>query len=187
MRKFAFYIAIILTLAAKNGAGTPFDKKMEAARIQYYEAVSDDDKIDAAINNFRALQKENPALKAVAITYIGSLTALKAKSQFFPHQKLESANNGIELMEKGVSLAPDNIESLFIRGTTLYYLPFFFMKAEQAEADLKKIVKLVNERNIQKYKPEIVKNALDFIKENIDLSDSDSRKVDKYLKILSDK
>ena len=154
---------------------------LEKARALYYEAVEDEDKIEGSFQLFEDLMKNNDRYKGVAKTYLGSLTAMKAAHAFWPVKKLNLANDGIDMMEEGVALDPDNIESLFIEGTTLFYLPFFFGKADEAEENFNRIITLLDENAIKKYDHEMLVNVLDFIMENAELT-KDQMKKAKYLK-----
>jgi hypothetical protein len=160
------------------------DTKLEKLRLLYYEATEDEDKVVPAIDMMRQLKRNNPAYEGVITVYIGSLTAVKARYAFWPPDKLEYANKGIDLMEKGREVDPDNIESLFIYGTTCYYLPFFFNKSEDASEALRRIVGLVDGRAVDKYGADMVYNALEFITENIELNDSQKQKAADWMQKL---
>jgi len=169
---FVFFFLIIVCSLSLQANDLTNGRKL------YYLAIEDEDKVEEAIQFFEKLKSEKKYI-GLATTYIGSLVAVKAKHSFFPHKKFEYANDGIELMEKGLKISPNNIESLFIYGTTCYYLPFFFGKAKEAEQSLKKIISLLD--NVSNIEISIVKNALKFIKENIDLTTKELEKVDSFL------
>lgn len=157
------------------------NKTLEKARMLYYEAVEDEDKIEKSIELFEDIMNMNAKYKGVAKTYLGSLTAMKAAHAFWPIKKLNLANDGIDMMEEGVALDPDNIESLFIEGTTLFYLPFFFGKADEAEENFNRIISLLDENAVNKYDHKMLVNVLDFIMENAELTNKQMKKA-KYLK-----
>jgi hypothetical protein len=129
--------------------------------------------------------KEKPNMKGVAKTYIGSLTAMKAAHTFWPHKQLDYANEGIDIMDDGIKLAPDNIESLFVQGSTLYNLPFFFGKSDQAEANFRKIIALLNDNSLMNYDQEMLGKAIDFILENAELNDSERKKANDFKQKLA--
>lgn len=155
---------------------------LDQARINFYKATEKEEYLELAIDNFEALKgKENINLCNV---YLGSLTALRAKYSIWPNKMLKFANTGIDLMEKAIKEEPNNIEILFVYGTTCYYLPFFFEKSEAAEKSLLKILDLKKE--YKKYDQEILKNAIKFIidelkpeKKYLDIAKSYLKELDK--------
>ncbi len=81
---------------------------------------------------------------------------IKGKHAFWPQTKLKHVDTGIEIMNRGLKYDPDNIESLFVYGSTCYYLPFFLGKGGLAKTKLKRIVELMDERAIEMYDNEIL-------------------------------
>lgn len=157
------------------------NERLEKARKFYYEATQNSKKADLAIKYFIELKRIDAGLSSLADTYIGSLTAVKARDEFFPWKKFELANDGIEIMEKAIKSDPNNIEALFIYGSTCYYLPFFFGKSNDAETQLKRIIHLLNDKSLNQYSQDLLKNVLTFIKDNIKLSPAEIKKADDLL------
>lgn len=149
------------------------------ARDAYYKATEKEEFVDKSIELFKKLEKDSD-YKGLARTYIGSLIMLKGKYAFWPNQKLNYVDDGLKEMDKGLSLDPKNIESLFIYGSTCYYLPFFLGKKNLAISKLKKLVHELNDSSIERVDKKILKNALEFIQENIDLNEKDSKKVESF-------
>lgn len=158
-----------------------FNERLEKARKFYYEATKNSKKADVAIKYFTEIKRIDASLSSLADTYIGSLTAVKARDEFWPWKKYELANEGIEIMEKALKSDPNNIEALFIYGSTCYYLPFFFGKSDDAETKLKRIIHLLNDNSLNIYSQELLKNAIIFIKDNIKLSPAEILKADDFL------
>jgi hypothetical protein len=102
-------------------------------------------------------------------TYIGSLTALRAKFAPWPQDKLRFAIEGLRLMDRGLAHDSLDIESLFVHGSTCYFLPGFFGRADDAQRNLRAIVRLLPEKANQ-YDPTIVANVVNFISQRIRLS-----------------
>lgn len=159
---------------------------LNKGRQLYHQSVEDDNKIEEAIKIFNNL-KNTKEFKGVAITYLGSIEMLKGKHAFWPQDKISYVNSGLEIMEAGLKKDPTNLESLFIYGSTCYYLPFFFNKKDEAKEKLLKIVSLINEKNVETYNQELLQNALLFIKEELDLDSNQKAKLNLYLEILADK
>lgn len=154
---------------------------MESARKLFYDAVQDEDKLELAIKEFDQIMNKNSKLKGVATTYIGSLTMLKGKHAFWPLKKIAFVNDGIEVMDKGLAIDPKNLESLFIYGSTCFYLPGFLGRSSLADEKLRFMISNLSDENIAKYDPEIMSNALKFLLEKIKLSDAEKSKVNSHL------
>jgi len=174
------YLRLLILFVALIGSTTLIKcVTWEEARKEYYKAVEDGDNIEKAEELFSEL-KNQQEFKGVAQTYIGSLTAMKAQYVLWPGTKLEYANSGIDIMEGGLRKDPDNLEALFIYGTTCYYMPFFMGMSDEAEEALKKIVKVYPDAKNQ-YHPDILENAFLFILEEIELTPEEKKKVYTYL------
>jgi hypothetical protein len=142
---------------------------LQKARIYFYQSVQQVDSISAAIALFEQLSTEDQQYKGVGLTYKGALYALKGKHALSPYHKFSWVIKGLHLMDEGIALSPNNIEALFIRGSTCFYLPFFFKKADVAKNDLKKILALLP-TEMHYYNPPIIINAINFIQEHIELT-----------------
>lgn len=169
------YIFFILSILYSNPS-----KDLENARELYYKATENEDFLSNAINSFSEIGNNNSEYKAMSMIYIGSLKALKAKYAFWPNDKLKYANEGIDILDKWIIKNQNNIEALFIYGTTYYYMPFFFDKSDEAEKALKRILEL--ESNFAKIDQKLLKNALKFINENIELNSKEKQIINKYIK-----
>lgn len=169
------YLFFILSILYSNPI-----KDLENARELYYKATENEDYLESAISKFSDIGKNSYEYKAMSMVYIGSLKALKAKYAFWPTDKLKFANEGIEILDKWISKNQNNIEALFIYGTTYYYMPFFFDKSDDAEKALKRILEL--ESYFSKIDQKLLKNALKFINENIELNYKEKQIINKYIR-----
>jgi hypothetical protein len=170
-------ITIILSILLPFMAYSEEHPKFAKARLQFYGAIEDEDLIDMTIELFEEMILDDRKLTGVAKTYIGSLTAMKAAHTIWPHKKMSFANDGIDIMAEGIAFSPNNIESLFIQGSTLFHLPFFFGKSDDAENNFKKIIRLLDDDTIKQYDKEMLSNAIEFILENAELTDAEKRKA----------
>ncbi len=148
------------------------DSLLAQARLLYYASIKDKTKIEPAIALFSKIGESEARLQGRAQTYIGSLTAVRAKFAFWPHQKWKWAKNGLHVMDGGLALDPGDIESLFIHGTTCYYLPKFFGRSDDAQRHLREIVRLLPE-HAGNYDPKMIANVIDFIIAKIKLSEEE--------------
>jgi hypothetical protein len=163
------YCMPALNLRASEGV---VDSLLASGRQLYYASVTDMGKIDPAITLFMTISRCEEKYQGRALTYIGSLTALRAKFALWPHEKWKAANEGLRLMDKGLAGNPDDIEALFIHGTTCYFLPPFFGRADDAQRQFRKIVRLLP-ANAHKYDASLVANVIHFITARVQLSDEE--------------
>lgn len=169
MHKILAFFIVLTTLSLSASFET--NDTWEQARQLYYQGLKEEDSLSKAMELFEQLsgQSNEPG---VAETYLGSLTALKAQYTPWPHKKLKYANEGLDIMDSGLQKNPDNLEALFIHGTTSYYLPFFFNRRDDANRSFKRILELLPER-LDEQDPEMARNILNFIVEKAELNDSE--------------
>ncbi len=173
--KRIIYIVLIFTFTFNLKANN--DLLLKEARILYYNSTKDEKSIEKAIEKFNQIKNKDSKLTGVATTYIGSLTAVKAKFAAMPTTKYSLAIDGLAQMKIGLNQNPENIESLFVYGSTCFNLPFFFGKAKEAEETLKKIIYLI-ELNYKEYDKDIIINSLNFISDNVNLNAIEKEKLD---------
>lgn len=173
-------ISILILFSLYSYSSFPL---LESARENFYKATEEEEAVDKAISQFQQIKKIEPDLNGLAEVYIGSLTALKATYTYWPNKKMEWAKKGIAIMDEGLAKDPNNIESLFIYGTTCYYLPFFFEKGKDAENSLLKILDLLEAGRTIPEK-ELLKNAIQFIIDNIEPKGEKLKQAKKFLKQL---
>ncbi len=149
---------------------------MTRARLLYYESVDNQEKISPAIDLFNTIGELDARLLGRTKTYIGSLVAVRAKFAFWPHDKWKFAQNGLRLMDEGLSQNPNDIESLFVHGVTCYFLPEFFGRSDDAQRHLRKIVRLLPEQ-ANSYDPKIIANVIKFISEKIRLNSEERQNL----------
>ena len=176
-----FIVAILFSLCVNSAA---VDKRVEEmlknARKQFYAAIENKNQIEPTIKLFNQITQVKPEYVGRTQTYIGALVALKGKHAFFPHTKLKWARRGLAIMDSGLKKNPDDIEALFIHGTTCYYLPFFFRRGDDAQRDFRKIIELMP-KHIEAYDPQLITNVVVFLLENAKLTDHEKT----YLKVVS--
>lgn len=139
---------------------------LQKARLLYYKSVTSPDSLDNAIALFEQIRDSDTNLAGRATTYLGSLIALKAKYEPWPLDKAKFGWQGISTMDKGLRMNPDDIESLFIHGTTCFFLPRIFGRADDAQRDFKRVIELLPEK-AHEYDPTTITNVIDFILERV--------------------
>jgi hypothetical protein len=146
----------------------PADSLLKTARLQFYAGVRDASKLPEAVSLFEVLSQDS-ALQGRATVYLGALEALRGKHAVFPMAKYKHAVRGLELMDQGLRMAPDDIESLFIHGSTCFYLPLFFGRKDDALQSFRNLIQLLPE-HYHDYEETIVSNVIEFLIENAELS-----------------
>ena len=177
-------IFVLLFSLPVDGAASnkSVEEMLEVARQQFYAAIENEKRIEPTIELFERIGQVEPEYAGRTQVYIGALVALKGKHAFFPHTKLKWTKRGLAIMDDGLKKAPADIETLFIHGTTCYYLPFFFKRGDDAQRDFRKIIKLMPQQ-MDTYHSELVENIITFLLEKAKLTDDE--KV--YLQTLKDK
>ena len=163
-------VVLLLLLCVYAAAPNPLvEEALERARKQFYTAIEDENQIEPAIKLFKQIARVKPAYTGRAQVYIGALVALKGKHAFLPYNKIRWVKRGLTMMDKGLKKSPNDIEALFIRGTTCYYLPFFFRRSDGAERDFKEIIKQMPSE-VHSYDPQLITHVITFLLENTRLT-----------------
>jgi len=109
--------------------------EFQSARELHLRGVEGDEEMaERALETLEDLNEEDPDNPFV-LAYLGSAKLLAAKRAFFPWNKSSLAEEGLLLLDRAVSLAPDNLEIRFVRGISSYPLPASFDRHESACAD----------------------------------------------------
>lgn len=176
-------LALIFSLRVDGVASEKLVEEMlEVARKQFYTAIEDEKRIEPTISLFKRIGQVEPKYTGRTQVYIGSLIALRGKHAFLPHTKLKWAKRGLAIMDSGLQKSPNDIEALFIHGTTCYYLPFFFRRGDDAQRDFREIIKLIPQQ-MDTYNPKLMTQVVAFLLENAKLTGDE--KV--YLQTLKDR
>lgn len=158
------------------------NQQLQKARELYYKATLEEEHLENAVTEFEnikknAIKNSDKKLQTLTEVYLGSLVALKGKYTMWPQKKFSFANEGIDIMEKAIEGNRDQLEAIFIYGSTCHYLPFFFGKKEDAKKALKQAVVLL-ENDYKKLDKFMVNNILKFITERIELTPQEKKIID---------
>lgn len=165
------------SIFAQNNSASE-NQQIIKGRTLFYEAVENESKIDSALQIFEQIKNDHPDLNGRAQVYIGALNAVKAKHAFWPHDKLYYANKGLDIMDQGLMLKQDDIESLFVHGTICYNLPFFFNRSNDGMNNFKQIIQLLPGKK-KLYDADLISDIVRYLKEEIELSPGDSEALNK--------
>ncbi len=164
-------IVLCLSLCANSiAANKSVEETLAKARQQFYVALKNKKQIAPTIKIFERIAQLEPKYAGRTQVYIGALVALRGKHAFFPHTKLKWAKRGLAIMDGGLAKKPDDIEALFIHGTTCYYLPFFFRRGDDAQRNFRKIIKLMPHQ-MHVYAPKLITHVVAFLLEHAKLTD----------------
>lgn len=168
-----FIVAVFFSFCANSVAvNKPVEEMLKDARKQFYAAIEDKKLVEPTIKLFGRIEQLAPKYIGRTQVYIGALFALKGKHAFFPYTKLKWARHGLAIMDSGLKKNPDDLEALFIHGTTCYYLPFFFRRDDDAQRDFRKIIKLMP-KQMHAYDPKLITDVVMFLLENAKLTDDE--------------
>lgn len=133
-----------VTFAGIAIANDDLERLIEA----YRSAQQDPDQIDAAYELASKYVNAHPK-DGRAMTYKGSLAAMRARESLLPWRKIRYLNQGTALMDDGVNLVLEDknlkdsrveIEVRLVRGVTSGRIPSLFNRGAVARADFKRIV-----------------------------------------------
>jgi hypothetical protein len=112
-----------------------YAQDLAAARELYYKGVKGDRKASReSTQMFEALAAARPN-DPVLVAYLASNKLLESGRTFALWNKNKLAREGIQGLDRAVTMAPDNLEVRFIRAASTFDLPSFFHRQEQSEAE----------------------------------------------------
>ena len=169
-------LLLLLVLYPGIAATADPNSLLQSGRTQFYRATQSEAALDSAIATFRMLRTDSSIFEALVDTYLGALTCLQGKHALLPTRKLSLVNKGLAKMDKAISRNPKNVEALFVRASTTFYLPFFFNRGEQAQEDMQRLSELLP-GHAGRFPDDLVQNVAEFLLENGDLDDTQRREL----------
>jgi hypothetical protein len=109
---------------------------LDQGRALFYRVVNGETElVQLCRDHWMRMHDHNPRDPLVA-AYLGATVAFSASVERWPPRKGQLAKQGLELLENAVSLAPENVEVRFLRGTTSQRLPALMGRRAVAKQDL---------------------------------------------------
>jgi len=126
------------SLAALRIASTQpsFRQKLAAAKDLFYQSIAGDRE---ALPRAQAILEElggSDSPDSEVVAYTGAACLLQANRSDSVWDKARLAREGLDMQDKAVKNAPDNLEVRFLRGVTNYQLPKFLNRHDQGVDDL---------------------------------------------------
>ena len=180
-RFISFMLTFLIVIYSESSMSS--EKALDTARELFYQSVEDDNKIEDALSLFNKLYNEQGTLPGRALTYIGTLYTLKGKHAILPHTKLKWVIKGLDIMDQGLALNPNDIETLFIHASTCHFLPFFFNRKDDAQRHFKHIISLLPSQ-LDKHEPELLINVIKFIEKHGDLEEDQKASLSNFKNLL---
>ncbi|MBT8036454.1 MAG: hypothetical protein KJO21_02810 [Verrucomicrobiae bacterium] len=121
-------------------------KKNPALYLEWHKKCITDDtgSIDEQIKQFENRLKKNPS-DHLAMAYLGSACALRAKASFWGLTKLKYLNRGKSLMDEAVKAAPKNPRVRMVRAIGYYKVPKRFDTRPTAVKDFQVLIPIASE------------------------------------------
>lgn len=172
-------IAILLlggtfcAIGAETSARDPF----EPARELFAEAADNPTRIETAIAAFQQLEREQPHLAGRARVYIGALVAMKAQHARWPHKKWSLLRKGFALMDEGIALNPNDVETLFVHGVACHAAPRLFRRRDDARRDFVRLLRLLPDE-LSTLDPEFVREILQFFVAEMKPTPDERRRIE---------
>lgn len=111
-------------------------RQFQEAKDLFYQAVAGDKAVLPRAEQMLAGLGGGDSPDPQVVAYTGAATLLKAKHTDNFFEKAALGRKGMDLEDKAVAEAPDDLEVRFLRGVTYYQLPKFLGKHQTAVEDL---------------------------------------------------
>ncbi len=115
----------------------------------WIQAVDRETAVEEGLEAVAALRDRlappTPAQDRLLRAYRGSFRALRAKHGGWPNERLRNLREGNALMDAAVAEASDDVAVRYVRLMSGFYLPGFFGRGDEVDADLEALVRLLPE------------------------------------------
>ena len=170
MKKGLFTFIFSLCICVLSIASIPVEK----LRSSYFSAQSPQGKTTF----YQLVQKadENDALQ---LAYKGVAIAMYAEMVDGPYDKLNTFNQGKNLLEKAISKAPQNAELRFLRFSVQDNVPWIVNYSDQLEEDAVFLVNMIKSKKVN-LQEDFWKKVIQFMLLSDDVSSSQKAELKKY-------
>jgi len=114
--------------------------RLSLAKVLHFRGVDGDAAAERrSAELLERLTAEKPD-DAVAVAYLGSARLVFARLAWVPWQKISLVRQGLDLLDRAVTLDPRDPEVRFMRGASTRPLPRYFGRGDQSAKDLTEAV-----------------------------------------------
>ncbi len=121
----------------------PARHALHAIRKAWVDAVAEESAIEPGLVRLAALRRTGGVAEPLLLAYEGAFSVLRGKHAFMPRAKWRHVQDGLAVLDRAVTMAPDHAEVRYVRLMSAYYLPFFFNRGETVQADLSALARLL--------------------------------------------
>jgi len=144
-------------------AGGLSSEKIESLRnLLFYSTMRESalDSLDTYISKIEIenVKSENPLLLA----YKGAANSIRAKYNFWPWNKLQNVNSGLDMLNRAVKKDKENLEIRFLRFAVLHNLPSILGYSDEADSEAATIYQMLYNNNFN-YDPKLLNNVVEFL------------------------
>lgn len=150
-----FYIFLLFFCLAQSS----WAQDVVAIRKSVVRAVDSEKMTNHLYQELSNLRSKDPLILA----YIATLEGLKAKHAWNPYSKIKHVKQADKLIDRAVSLAPDELEIRFMRFSLQHYTPAFLGFSKQLDEDRKAIVRLFELRKFGRSEADLVHHIAKFM------------------------
>lgn len=188
-KKYLVALSIAILCVNQAGIAQDFAPKPDSLFLEgrrlFAQSIEDKNQIKPAIDLFKEIiDDKGNFLNNRALVYIGALHTIKAKHTFFPFDKLKFAKEGLSIMDNALTLAPEDVEVLFVHGTICHNLPGLFKREDDAQRDFQKIVELLPD-TMYRYDENLIADVLNYLDNKMSLNKEEQKIISKINSNLS--
>ena len=144
MKNRIYIISIILLVQINLSANELSASKIDSLRNLLYAGIERETALDSLNNFILSLEGKNKSgSQPLLIAYKGVCKSVEAKYDFWPWDKLNAVNDGLELLNKAVKLDSSSIEIRFLRFSVLHNIPSILGYSKEAKEDAECLYNLI--------------------------------------------
>ncbi len=135
-----------IRLVEARTAMAPEDRPFVHIGRLWVLGVDEERAVDAGLEAVVTVRSEpglSPTRERLLRAYEGAFLALRAKHGSWPPSRIRDVRAGFRLMDRAVEEAPDQAAVRYIRLMSGFYLPGFFGRGDEVDADLAALVRLL--------------------------------------------
>jgi len=122
-----------------------FKTQLTQAKDLFYRAVAGDADVLAPARQILESLGGGDSPDMQVVVYTGAVSLLQARQASLPWEKVGLARAGLDMEDRAVAGAPDDLEVRFLRGVTNYELPEFIGRHATGVSDLATVAKVAEQ------------------------------------------